>query len=46
MRYANLVHGGRRRRGRGALRFPSDRTKATRAKVSSFANQATLPDED
>ena len=32
--------------GRGALRFHSDRTRASRAKVSSFANQATLPNED
>ena len=45
-RCANPVHGGRRRRGRGALRFPSDRTRASRAKVSSFAHQATLPNED
>jgi len=45
-RCATLVHGGRRRRGRGVLWFPSDPTRATYAKVSSFANQATLPNED
>lgn len=38
--------GGRRRRGRGALRSPSDRTRASRAKVASFAHHATLPNED
>jgi hypothetical protein len=46
MRCANLVHGGRRRRGRGAQRSPSDRTRASRAKVASFAHQPTLPNED
>jgi hypothetical protein len=38
--------GGRRRRGRSALRFPSDRTRESRAKVALFAHQATPPSED
>jgi hypothetical protein len=46
MHRANPVDGGRRRRVRGALRFPSDHTKASRAKVAPFAHQVTLPDED
>ena len=45
-RRANLVHGGRQRRGGGALRSPSDRARASRAKVASFAHHATLPNED
>ena len=45
-RCANLVHGGRRRRGRGAQRSPAIAPRASRAKVASFARQATLPNED
>lgn len=45
-RCATLVDGGRRRRGRGALRAASDRTRASRAKVAPFAHHATLPNED
>jgi len=45
-RCANLVRGGRRRRGRCELRFPSDRTRASRGKVAPFAHHATLPNED